>query len=83
MCDVLETSVPKYYGTGTPACRLLYNKSSYHRHVFKHRHIIFLCHILQMQEKKECNDVQHHVEMFTNGIGSQNWRRTRPYRPGN
>ena len=36
-----------------------------------------------MQEKKERNDVQRHIEMFANGIGSQNWWKTRPYRPGN
>ena len=36
-----------------------------------------------MQEKKERNDVQHHIKMFANGIGSQNWQRTHPYRPGN
>ena len=43
----------------------------------------YFCAILQMQEKKECNDVQPHIEMFANAIGSQNWQRTCPYRPAN
>ena len=26
-----------------------------------------------MLQKKECNDVQCHIQMFANSIGSQNW----------
>ena len=36
-----------------------------------------------MQQKTECNDVQHHMEMFANGGGSQNWQGTHTSRPRN